>query len=72
MPEMKVLSLIKESHQYCLRYEVGQERMVLQSLANMVGRRESDFDWFDAAVMSHQLGRHLSKELAAHMPKKVA
>ena len=28
--------------------------------------------WFDAAVVSHQLGQHLAKELKAFLPKKAA
>jgi hypothetical protein len=38
----------------------------------MVNRREDSFDWFDAAVLSHQLGQHLAKELKAYLPKKAA
>jgi hypothetical protein len=38
----------------------------------MVHRRELSFDWFDAAVLSHQLGQHLAKELKTLLPKKVA
>ena len=69
---MKTLNLVKGKQQYCFRYEVGQESRVLESLIDMVNRRELAFDWFDAAVLSHQLGRHLAKELKAYMPKKVA
>jgi uncharacterized membrane protein len=28
--------------------------------------------WFDAAVLSHQLGQHLAKELKGYLPKKAA
>jgi hypothetical protein len=45
---------------------------VLDALVEMVHRRELSFDWFDAAVLSHQLGQHLAKELKAFMPKKAA
>jgi len=38
----------------------------------MVHKKQCNFDWFDAAILSHQLGRHLAKELKAYMPKKVA
>ena len=33
---------------------------------------QAHFDWFDAAVLSHQLGQHLAKELKAFLPKKAA
>jgi hypothetical protein len=69
---MKTLSLVKGRHHYCFRYEAGQEAKVLESLVEMVHRRELSFDWFDAAVLSHQLGQHLAKELKAFLPKKAA
>jgi hypothetical protein len=72
MGEMKTLSLVKAGHHYCFRYEVGQEVKVLDALMDTVQKTGSKFDWFDAAILSHQLGRHLAKELKAYLPKKVA
>jgi hypothetical protein len=70
MQEMKTISLLKGHHQFCFRYAVGDESKVLDALVEMVHRRELCFDWFDAAVLSHQLGQHLAKELKAFLPKK--
>ncbi len=70
--DTKTLSLIKSGQQFCFRYEPGDEAKVLDALVEMVNRRELSFDWFDAAVMSHQLGQHLAKELKAYLPKKAA
>jgi hypothetical protein len=72
MPQMKTLSLVKGRNHFCFRYEIGQEAKVLDTLVEMVQKRELCFDWFDAAVLSHQLGQHLSKELKALLPKKAA
>ena len=69
---VKTLSLVKGNQQFCFRYQVGEEGKVLESLIEMVNRRELPFDWFDAAVLSHQLGQHLAKELKAYLPKKAA
>jgi hypothetical protein len=69
---MKTLSLVKGRHQFCFRYELGQESTVLDALVEMVNKRENSFDWFDAAVLSHQLGQHLAKELKGYLPKKAA
>lgn len=69
---VKTLSLVKGDDQFHFRYEEGKETEVLQSLVEMVNRRDVAFDWFDAAVLSHQLGQHLSKELKGYLPKKVA
>lgn len=68
----KTLSLVKGDQKFHFRYEVGHESLVLDSLVEMVNRRELAFDWFDAAVLSHQLGQHLAKELKAYLPKKAA
>jgi hypothetical protein len=70
--EIKTLSLVKGEHYFCFRYEVGQEVKVLDALIDMVHKSENRFDWFDAAILSHQLGRHLAKELKGYLPKKVA
>jgi hypothetical protein len=72
MAEMRMLNLVKDDQYYCFRYEVGQEVKVLDALVELVHRGDAGFDWFDAAVLSHQLGRHLAKELKAYLPKKVA
>ena len=69
---VKTLSLVKGKEHFCFRYEVGQESKVLDALVDMVNRRELAFDWFDAAVISHQLGQHLAKESKAFLPKKAA
>lgn len=68
----KTLSLSKGKERFFFRYEVGQEAKVLDALVDLVNRRDIAFDWFDAAVLSHQLGQHLAKELKAFMPKRAA
>ena len=72
MSDTKTLSLMKGREHFCFRYRAGEESAVLDALIDMVNRRDLAFDWFDAAVLSHQLGQHLAKELHAHMPKKAA
>lgn len=69
-PAMRTLSLMKGREQFCFRYEVGHEAQVLHAMIDMVHDRELCFDWFDAAVLSHQLGQHLAKELQALLPKQ--
>jgi hypothetical protein len=72
MAAMKTLSLVKGKHQFRFHYEVGKESAVLEALVETVQRKELPFDWFDAAVLSHQLGQHLAKELKGLLPKKAA
>jgi hypothetical protein len=68
----KTLSLVKGEQHFCFRYEIGSEAKVLDALIELVNRRDVCFDWFDAAVLSHQLGQHLAKELKGFLPKKAA
>jgi hypothetical protein len=70
--ETKTLSLVKGREHFCFRYQTGDECKVLDALVEMVNGRKHAFDWFDAAVLSHQLGQHLAKELKAYLPKKAA
>ena len=72
MEPMKTISLVKGNQHFCFRYEIGQEAKVLDALIDLVHRRDMAFDWFDAAVLSHQLGQHLAKELKTFLPKKAA
>lgn len=61
------LTLHKQRDTFIIRYEPGDERAVLDELVRMVADPRVNFDWFDAAVMSHQLGGHLAKELKLAM-----
>ncbi len=70
--QRQTISLVKGKHTFSFRYEVGQEKSVLDALGAMVKRRDLSFDWFDAAVLSHQLGQHLSQEMQSFLPKKAA
>lgn len=70
--EVRTINLVKGEHRFCFRYRPGEEMTVLDALVEMVHKRELSFDWFDAAVLSHQLGQHLAKELKTYLPKKAA
>lgn len=50
---MKDISIRKGRQIFCIRYEVGEESIVLDQLVAMV-HQDIGFDWFDAAVLSHQ------------------
>lgn len=70
--ESRNIRLSKNGHEFRLSYQQGEEAHVLEALVEMVARRDLPFDWFDAAVMSHQLGEHLAKELQGFVPKNAA
>ena len=57
------LVLVKNSHRYVFRYDLGEETKVLAGLVEMARDPHSELDWFDAAVLSHQLGQRMSEQL---------
>ena len=61
------LTLVKKSQRWVFRYQPGQEEVVLASLANTARDPRAEFDWFDAAVLGHQMGDRLNRKLKAMM-----
>ncbi|MCK4341687.1 MAG: hypothetical protein KAY37_08200 [Phycisphaerae bacterium] len=54
--------MVKGEHRFVFRYEEGFESELLASFVALAGDPESEFDWFDAAVLSYQMGQQLSRE----------
>ncbi|MBU0719073.1 MAG: hypothetical protein KJ749_12550 [Planctomycetes bacterium] len=63
MSVIRQLSLVKGEERFVFRYQGGQEAEVIDAFASMASDRTSCFDWFDAAVLSYQMGRRLETEL---------
>lgn len=63
MSVVRQLSLVKGEERFVFRYQSGQEAEVIDAFAALASDRGSDFDWFDAAVLSYQMGRRLEREL---------
>ena len=53
------LVLNKGSEKYIFRYEDGCQSQLLDSLVAQAGNSQTDFDWFDAAVLSFKLTQSL-------------
>lgn len=53
------LVLNKGSEKYIFRYEQGREDELLDALIDQVKDKRTDFDWFDAAVLSFKLTQSL-------------
>lgn len=60
---VRQLSLVKGQHRFLFRYQPGGEADVIAAFANLASDNTSEFDWFDAAVLSYQMGRRLEMEL---------
>ena len=63
MNVIRQLSLVKGDERFVFRYQNGQEAEIIDAFATLAADRASRFDWFDAAVLSYQMGRRLEKEL---------
>jgi hypothetical protein len=63
MSVIRQLSLVKGAERFVFRYQPGQEPDVIDAFASLADNQESEFDWFDAAVLSYQMGRRLETEL---------
>lgn len=55
--------LVKKGRRYVFRYQVGEESKLLHHLVGMVQKGEGELDWFDTALLSHQMGRRLGNQL---------
>lgn len=60
---VRQLSLVKGGERFVFRYQPGKEADVIDAFASMAADSTSAFDWFDAAVLSYQMGRRLETEL---------
>ena len=63
MSVIRQLSLVKGEERFVFRYQVGHEPQVIDAFASLAADQSSRFDWFDAAVLSYQMGRRLETEL---------
>jgi hypothetical protein len=58
------VSLVKGEHEFVFRYPAGTEADLIQSFTELAEDSDCPFDWFDAAVLSVQLGRNIEMEFA--------
>ena len=62
LPERQ-LALVKHGHRYVFHYSPGQEPELIERLANLARDSSCSLGMFDAAVLSHQVGRRLSQQV---------
>ena len=65
MNVVRQLSLVKGHQKFVFRYQAGRESDIISAFADMAANTEQEFDWFDAAVLSYQMGRRLEMDLEA-------
>ena len=64
------LVLQKRDQSWVFRYQPGHESQVLKSIAAAAADPTRDFDWFDAAVLCHQMGDTMHEQLRQLMTPK--
>ena len=52
------VELVKGKHRYLFRYQEGAELAALDAFVTLAANAQTDFDWFDAAVLSYQVSKH--------------
>jgi len=62
-PAQRCLSMVKGRHRFVFRYSEGGESELLSCFVALANDPDSEFDWFDAAVLSYQMGRRLEMDL---------
>lgn len=68
----KTLCLIKKGHKHLIRYQPGDEKVVLGVLIEKADSPDCDLDWFDAAVLSHQMGKEAAVSMQALLKEKLS
>ncbi len=63
MSVIRQISLVKGDEWFIFRYQDGQEAQVIDAFVALAADEASRFDWFDAAVLSYQMGQSLEAEL---------
>ncbi len=51
--------LKKGEHSWQLRWDSGDEEMLVSTVSDMAADDQVDFDWFDAAMVRHQIANTL-------------
>jgi len=72
MSGRRELALVKGKQRFIFWYEAGEEERILESFVVLANDRASEFDWFDAAVLSFQLSKQLVEEADALLSPKEA
>ncbi len=60
--EHKQLSLVKGRERFVFEYDEGSESELIGSFVELAGNPDCEFDWFDAAVLSYEMGRRIEIE----------
>jgi hypothetical protein len=60
--------LVKNGQRFVFRCAAGEEPGLVEQLQNLAGDTTHPLQWFDAAMLCHQLGRRMGQRLPQHQP----
>ena len=69
--EARQLTLIKKGQYYLFRYMPGDEALLIRTLIAKAEDPRCPLDWFDAAVLSHQMGHRMAAEMQELLKNKL-
>jgi hypothetical protein len=53
--------LVKGDHQWRFEWQTGQEIPAVKAITEIAKSSETDFDWFDAAMVCHEMSKITAK-----------
>ncbi len=53
--------LVKGEHQWRFEWETGQEISAVKAITEIAKSTETSFDWFDAAMVCHEMSKITTK-----------
>lgn len=61
----RTIEFARDGHTFVFSYHEGQEAEVIASFVELADDPDSDFDWYDAAVLSFQMGKSAGRRMEA-------
>lgn len=72
LEEQRQLTLLKKGEYYVFRYLPGEEARMMTVLMEKAQDAKSPIDWFDAAVLAHQMGHRMAGEMQKVLKGKLS
>lgn len=67
----QTLTLIKKGHYHMFRYFPGEELDIVRSMMEKAEDQTCALDWFDVAILSHQMGPEIAKKMHQLLAAKI-
>lgn len=61
IPPSHRVVLVKGNRQWSFEWDSGQELRTVQAITDIAKSADNDFDWFDAAMVCHEMSKVTTK-----------